>query len=38
MMDVACNNELEFQRLLEHHLVFKKNQHAKHQFLTFDEG
>ncbi len=37
MMDVACSNELEFQRLLEHHLVFKKSQHAKHQFLTFDE-
>jgi hypothetical protein len=36
-MDVACSNELEFQRLLEHHLVFKKSQHAKHQFLTFDE-
>jgi hypothetical protein len=35
MMGVAQNNELEFQRPLEHHPFYGEGPHVKHPFARF---
>jgi hypothetical protein len=34
-MAIARSNELEFQRLLGHHLVWGEGQHAKHILIRY---